>query len=193
MRYISVDPATKSIAFLITDYNKTPIDIENLDTLINIDIVDTITRDLAPGVRNDSLDEMDRIDLLLNFLDKNIKEFITDDTTLLIERQISGTKTYIMYVALCTYFIMSKVKVKYIHPTKKNTLTIGGFKPDYRKYPDSYRANKEHTRSMFLHCKDFFKNKDKIKYDKKYERDLSDCFIQLIYQIIGQPSSIYYK
>jgi len=183
MRYISVDPATKSIAFLIADYNKTPIDIENLDTLINIDIVITITRDLAPGVRNDSLDEVDRITKITKFLDENIKQFITDDTTLLIERQISGTKTYIMYVALCTYFVMNNVKVVYIHPTKKNTLSIGGFKPDYRKYPDSYRANKEHSRSMFLYCRDFFKNKDKIKYDKKYERDLSDCFTQLIYHL----------
>ena len=183
MRYVSIDPATKSIAILIIDYNKNKIFLDKLETLSNIDIVFTSTINLASEISNNKLDELDRINLLTDHLNTVIKPYLTEDTTILIERQISGTPTYIIYIALCTYFIIHNMKVSYIAPTLKNTLSIGGCKIDFRKYPNSYIANKEHSRSMFLICKEYFGNNKKIKYNKKMERDLSDCFIQLLYYL----------
>ena len=48
------------------------------------------------------------------------------------------------------------------------------------------QISKEHSRTMFKLIKDIMTNSDKINYIKKYERDISDCFIQLIYHILRQ-------
>lgn len=185
MRYISIDPATKSIAIIVIDYNNSKISPDDYDTFNNMKVVMTDTTDLAPGIANDKIIELERIKLTVNHLDNVVKPYITEDTTVLVEKQISGTQTYINFVALCTYFIMSGVNVTHIAPTYKNTLSIGGERINYRKYPNSYTANKEHSRAMFLHVKPHFGDSTKITYNKKYEKDLSDCFMQLTYLLIN--------
>lgn len=186
MRYISVDPATKSIAIAIVDYNEQKIDINDCKTLKNLSIVWTDTKDLAPGVKNNSIEDVQRIDLMIKYLVDNVLSFIREGDTVIIEKQISGTKTYINYISLCTFFRTKNLNVIPISATLKNTLSIGGERPNYRDYPDSYTANKEHSRTMFKLIKDIMTNSDKINYIKKYERDISDCFIQLIYHILRQ-------
>ena len=180
MRYISIDPATKSIAVVILDHNGEKITTEQCSSLKNLDIIFTDTTDLAPGIKNNSIEEVERINLMINYLNKTIAPYIRDGDKVIIERQISGTKTYINFITLCTYFRLKNMEVIPIAATLKNTLSIGGERPDYRKYSDPYTANKEHSRSMFKLIKDIFTNSGKIKYIKKYERDLSDCFTQLI-------------
>jgi hypothetical protein len=186
MRYISIDPATKSIAILVIDYNNSKILPDEIDTFSNIKIVMTDTTDLAPGIPCKGIKDLDRIDLVVKHLDKIIKPHITDDTLVVIEKQISGTDTYICFVALCTYLRINNTKMYIIAPTFKNTLSIGGERLNYRKYPNSYTANKEHSRAMFLHLKPHFGDATKIDYNKKYEKDLSDCFMQLVYLLIHQ-------
>lgn len=183
MRYISVDPATKSIAVIILDHNGERITTDDCMSLKNLSVIWTDTKDLAPGTKNNSIEELERIDLMISYLNKNLLPYIRTNDTVIIERQISGTKTYINYITLSTYFRMKGLQVVPIAPTLKNTLSIGGEKPDYRKHHNSYTANKEHSRSMFKLVQKAFTDSDKIKYVKKYERDLSDCFIQLIYHL----------
>lgn len=186
MRYFSIDPATKSIAIIAIDYNNSKISPDDYKTFNNIKVVMTDTTDLAPGIANDKIIESERISLTINHLDKIVKPYLTEDTVVLIEKQISGTQTYINFVTICTYFTINKVSISIIAPTFKNTLSIGGEKLNYRKYPNSYTANKEHSRAMFLHLKPHFGDYKKIIYNKKYEKDLSDCFMQLIYLLIHQ-------
>lgn len=184
MRYISIDPATKSIAIAIIDYDGEVLDPNDMDTFKYLKVISTMTKDLAEGVRNDSIADLERIRLTIECLDSLVMQYVTGNTTVVIEKQISGTKTYINYITLCTFFTLKGVPVVPVAPTGKNTLTIGGEKPNYKKYYNSYTTNKEHSRSMFNLIKDHLGHHERVKYNKKHERDLSDCFTQLIYLLL---------
>ncbi len=174
MRYISLDPATKSIAVAVVDVANYSIS----------QVIATITTDLAPEKNSKEISDLHRIELLTAHTVNIFDKFATndDDVTLLIEKQISGTDTYICFITILTVATMRKIKTVIIDPAKKNQLTINGFKVSdfYKKTLNSYTANKEHSRAIFLSIKDTLPGKENISYNKKYEKDLSDCFTQLL-------------
>ena len=181
-RYISIDVATKSLAVSIIDYNNLPIDLEDKDTFKNLTIIKTITKDLAPGRSSSSIKEIDRVSLIKEFYTNELSKYITKDTTALIEKQISTTPTYIVYIALLTLFINDSVDVQTIAATYKNQLVvedecIGKY---LRQCTDSYRANKQHSKALVAKIRPFLTDSDKIEINKKMETDWSDTISQLI-------------
>lgn len=172
MRYISLDPATKSIAIAVVDVD------EASKTFTNV--VATLTTDLAYGTRSKDISDLQRVGLITNHITEVFNKF--EPTTLLIEKQISGTDTYICFVTILTLATMRKINIVIIDPSKKNQLTINGLKVSdfYKKTLNSYTANKEHSQAIFNSIKDTLPGKENIKYNKRHEKDLADCFTQLL-------------
>ena len=175
MRYISIDPATKSIAVAILDVNS--------KSLADISVVHTTTANLCGAKSNDGVDDIDRCKMITNFMKDIYSEWlIPDHTTTLIERQISGTPTYICYISIINSALHHQANPTTIQPALKNKLTIGELKLSdfYKKTLNSYTANKEHSKAIFRYIRPKLTNPNNIKFQAKHERDLADCFTQLI-------------
>ena len=185
MRYISIDPATKSIAVSCINISNgfDPYD----DTTYDKCHIECIwAEDLAPGKNSDNIDPLTRARLVKRFITEKISSYITDDTTILIEDQIHTTKTYVSYVTLLT--CLSDYNVIIMKPSLKNQLTIGGHKIGdyYKKHMKAYDANKEHSAGMFEYFLNAYITRNGLKasslpYNKKYRRDIADTFTQMFH------------
>lgn len=195
MRYISIDPATKSIAISCINVND-GFDPYDESTYNKCHIEHMWAEDLAPGKNSDNIDPLTRARLVKRFVTEKIVPYITDEdaegmnTIILIEEQIHTTKTYISYVTLLT--CLSDYNVVIMKPALKNQLTIGGHKIGdyYKKHMKAYDANKEHSAGMFEHFLNKYLICNELKasalpYNKKYRRDIADTFTQMFHYHIS--------
>lgn len=163
------------------------IDLANLHTLGNINIIHTETADLIGDRKNNSITERERVSIVTNFVKQKVLPHVTHrDTEILIEKQIAGTHTYIVFISLLTLLVDRNITVKIISGTHKNTLTIGDKKIGtyYQRYPgNTYIANKQHSLDMFRYSMKFFGNSEAITFIKHHEKDLADAFNQLLYHL----------
>lgn len=191
MRYISIDPATKSIAVSCINANK-GFDPYDETTYNKCHIEHIWAEDLAPGKNSDNIDPLTRTRLVKRFVTEKVVPYITDkdETTILIEEQIHTTKTYVSYVTLLA--CLSDYNVVIMKPALKNQLTIGGHKIGdyYKKHRLAYDANKEHSAGMFEYFLDKYLTCNGLKastlpYNKKYRRDIADTFTQMFHYHIS--------
>ena len=185
-RYISIDCATKSIAVSILEYNGKLIDLSDLTTILNLSVIKTITRNLAPDKANNKITEIERVNLIREFIDSEIIPLTTSNTIVLLEKQIATTPTYICYISLMTLLLSRDLTVKIIAPTYKNQLSIGDEKIGkyLQKYPDSYSANKQHSKALSRIIVPQLTNSQNVKFEKKMETDFADSLCQLIAYIV---------
>lgn len=164
MYQISIDPATHSIAIVVFKDSQ---------------LKQIISSDLFPHNHNKQIKDIDRIDAVKRFIDFNLEEYLHHSPIILIEKQISGTPTYIIFISLITLFREKGIKeINIVSPTLKNQLDIENHNIStfYNKYTNTYKANKEHSRAIFKS-----KTKDiNIKYNKKHECDIADCYTQFL-------------
>ena len=188
---VSIDVALKSLAICIIDVSTendiSVFDINSPETYKNINILYNFTENLCTHKKVKELSNLDIVRLISTFINNKIIPIIDAAVgknqhsmlTILIEKQISGTQTYISFITLLT--LLQNYNIKIINPGFKNKLEIGGFTivDGYKKTTNSYLANKHHSRLMFLYLSEFVNGK--IKYDKKMETDIADCYCQLFY------------
>lgn len=181
-RYISIDCATKSIAISVIEYNNKAIDLKTPETLQNLNVIKTITRNLAPNRQNGSIGEVERVSLVHLFIKNEIETLLSDTTIILLEKQIATTPTYICYITLMALFIEKNIKVITIAPTYKNQLVFGEEKIGkyLQMYSTSYEANKQHSKSMSRLIVPHLSNHKNVIFDKKMETDFADSLCQLI-------------
>ena len=175
MRYISIDPATKSIAVCCIDLK------DKTDKFEDYNVIEAFAEDLAPSQLNKNITTLQRVKLIHKFVQMRVKPLITENTTILIEDQIGTTKTYVSFITLLSTLVEENVII--MKPSLKNQLTIGGHSITefYKKYTNNYKANKEHARAMFKSFQKITGNK--LSYNKKYETDIADAFVQMVYHI----------
>ena len=182
-RYISIDVATKSMAMSIVEHNGEPLNMRNKNSFKNLTIIKTITKNLAPNENNAYISDIDRVLKVNQFFQDYISEYITDDTIILLEKQISTTPSYICYIALLSLALNSKSQsVQTIAAARKNQLVIDDEKIGkyLRKYNNSYNANKQHSHGLVKVIRPYFTNTGAINIDKKMITDWSDTISQLI-------------
>ena len=189
IRYISIDCATKSLAISIVEYNNKCINLENINTLGNLKIIKTLTKDLIPGKLNKDINEIERVSVLCKYINDELIPYIDNcdlPILVLIEKQISTTPTYIIYITLMTIFVQKNIKVDIISATRKNQLVIGDEKIGkyLKQCSNSYLANKLHSKNMVELIKPYLSDNHKIEYDKKMVNDWSDTISQLIAYIL---------
>ena len=178
MRFIGIDPATKSIAVCCMEIKDK--DLKGFDqskaSLNKCKIISAFAVDLAPGILNKDINTIDRTKMIRKFVEEQIIPLIVDDTKIIVEDQIGTTKTYSSFIALLT--MLNNYNIEIIKPSKKNQLTIGGnaITTFYQKYTNNYTANKEHARAMFRSFHEITSNT--LTYNKKYETDIADAFVQ---------------
>ena len=136
MRYISIDPATKSIAVCCIDLQDKDLNgfDQSIRSLSKCDVISAFAIDLAPSKLNKDITTLERVKLINTFVESYVTPLIIDNTTIIIEDQIGTTKTYVSFIALISALI--KYNVTIIKPSKKNQLTIGGnsITDFYKKY-----------------------------------------------------------
>ena len=190
LRYISIDVALKSLAISIIDYNKNKIDLNDKTLFKNLTVIKTITENLSPNKHNIDIKEIERIELIVNFIKKNVFQYVNEDTIVLIEKQINTTPSYICYITIITLFINNNIKVDTIAPTWKNQLEIDDIKIGkfLKNNMNSYIANKKHSKAIVDAIIPYLTDNNKININKKYETDFSDTISQLIAFILQQKS-----
>lgn len=190
-RFISIDVATKSLAVSVVDYNMESLDLRDKNSFKNLSIVKTYTVNLAPGQLNATIEEVDRILKITNFFNENLVEYFSDNTTILLERQIATTPSYICYIALITLALDKNINVKTIAATRKNQLTIDDEKIGkyLRNCHNSYTANKLHSKGLVKLIQPYLSNTDAIDINPKMVIDWSDTISQLIAYLL-LPSTI---
>lgn len=185
MRYISIDPATKSIAVCCIDLQDKDLNgfDESITSLSKCNVISAFAIDLAPSKLNKNITTLERVKLINTFVENYVVPLIDDNTKIIIEDQIGTTKTYVSFITLLSTLVNHNIII--IKPSKKNQLTIGGnsITDFYKKYTNNYNANKEHARAMFKSFQTMIKKK--LIYNKKYETDIADAFVQMIYYIIN--------
>mgnify|MGYP003683072747 CR=1 FL=1 len=188
-RYISIDCATKSIAVSVIEYNKEHIDLQKPETLSNLKVIKTMTKNLARNRANASISEVQRVKLINDFVEAELDQYIDKEVVILLEKQIATTPTYICYIALMSLFVQRDLKVITIAPAFKNQLVIADEKIGkyLQKYPTSYTANKEHSRAMSRLICLRLTDSCNISFDKKMETDFADSLCQLLALIILKP------
>ena len=181
-RYISIDVATKSLALTIAEHNDETINLQNPETLSNLLIIKTITKNLAPNRANNTLSEIERVTLMRNFVNEELLQYATEDTIILLEKQIATTPTYICYITLMSIFIDKDFTVLTIAPTFKNQLVIGDEKIGkyLQKCSNSYKANKQHSLALSRVIVNNVSDNKNVIFDKKMETDFADSLCQLI-------------
>ena len=177
MRIVSIDIALKSLAIIVVDVDLDKFKIDNSDTYHNVEVIHSLTANLAPNTHISDINTMDIIRLIANYINDNIVSLIDSTTTVLVEKQIPSTPSFISYISALT--VLQGYDVHIINPAMKNQLNIGGhtIAQAYEKTISSYKANKEHCRQMFKFIKDNIKGD--ILYDKKMETDIADAFCQM--------------
>ena len=179
MRYISIDPAVKTIAVAVIDYHGS----QDNSIYSSLQVIYTETADLAKGRKNEDISDLERCKLIHDFMTRIYDQwYLPESTTTLIEKQISGTPTYICFISIINVAISRNAGPTIAIPTHKNRLTIGNLKLSdfYKKTLNSYTANKEHSRAMFRYIRPKLQGADNIKFNTAHEKDLADCFTQLI-------------
>ena len=186
-RYISIDVATKSMAVSIIDYNNEGLDLTDKESFKNLKIIRTYTENLAPNRSNSSIDEIERVTLVNNFFKDNLLQYVTENTIILLEKQIATTPSYICYITLISSAINKKLNVKIIAATRKNQLAIDDEKIGkyFKICQNSYKANKEHSKALVDLIRPYLSNTENIVIDKKMITDWSDTVSQLVAFIIN--------
>lgn len=189
MFILSIDVALKSLAICGITYNKkeSSFDIDDKDTYRYVKVLYNWTVNLAEGKRVKDLDDITIVKLIAAFINDNIIPVLKtqldkeEEIIILIEKQISGTPTYISYITLLA--LLHNFNVITMSPAYKNKLTIGGhtIADGYKKSINSYQANKEHSRLMFLHLKQYVSGA--VIYNRKMEKDISDAYTQMFYYL----------
>ena len=192
VRFISIDVATKSLAVSVVDYNEKSLDLCDKNTFKNINIVKTYTVNLAPGILNAAIDEVDRVSRVRNFFADEVTKYFNDNTIILLEKQIATTPSYICYITLIALSLDKGLKVKTIAATRKNQLAIGDevIGKYLRESHNSYTANKLHSKALVALIRPYLGNTDNIVIDQKMVIDWSDTISQLIAYIIHSHNPV---
>jgi len=198
--YLSFDIATRTLAYCLYDNNIDNIILNdnyynniiefkygivdlleqiNISSIVNINSIININK-----LKDGDLSTTQRIKLLTNYINTNIKPIILQykNLTILLEFQLASNQKarMILHSMIALFYnIDSNIKIVIMNPSLKNQIYLserGKYYNFVEKYNNSYKANKEHTKYNF----NLFINKFNININKKEIGHIADAFFQLI-------------
>lgn len=199
MKILSFDCATKSLAYILFDinfdintindnlknilyyikkksYEKALSNIKKINEYMYIKVIKYGALDLFPGESDKSISSVRRIIRLCEILDN---EKILDENFdhIIVENQM-GINTHSKQIAdaLITYF--RKFNICLINPSIKNTMIVDGITLSNFRGKSKYLRNKKHAVMCVRKLSNIFNIN--LLCEKKFEKDLSDAFLQAI-------------